>query len=176
MVVIGNESIHVELIWNTSGAPEVDDGPCGADLDLHLLHPFEDPQWIDWEGPSKGWFTTPWDCFRANPTPDWGDPGSEDDPELIPSSGGCGGEAFFLKWPEELPYRVAVHVWDDLGFGVTNTTIRVYIYGALVFEYTDVELAHDDFWEVCTVSWPTGKIHFLENDSGGPLIYPAPGP
>ena len=176
VVVIGDESIRVELLWHTPGAPVEADEFCKADVDLHFLHPLTDEPWNGWEGPSEGWFIKPWDCYWGNPTPDWGEPGPAEDPELNHSSDGCDLESAHLKWPEETSYRIGAHVGDDHGFGPSFATVRIFIYSQLVFEHGEVELQHGDMWEMGTVTWPPGKIHFLKDDESNPLVYPVTGP
>jgi len=176
VVVMGDESFRVELLWHTPGAPEEVEEKCKADLDIHLLHPFTDEPWDGWDGPSEGWFIKPWDCYWGNAAPDWGEPGEQEDPELNHNDHGCDLESVRLEWAEETSYRIGAHVRDDYDFGPSYATVRVYIYSQLVFEYGEVELHEGDMWEMGTVTWPTGKIHFLKDDEGNPLVYPLAGP
>src|SRR6266511_39406 len=53
-------TLRVELVWDTE-----------ADLDLHLLHPNGD------------WNTSPWDCYWANRSPNWGRLDSQIDDPLL---------------------------------------------------------------------------------------------
>jgi len=175
--VIPDEALHIELLWDTPGDPDqTDHGPgAGADLDLHFTHFFAAGEDVDEDGEPDGWFDLPWDCFGYNPNPNWGDPDSEvdDNPGLdLDDTDGAGPENLNLKLPEEGTYRVGVHYWNDHGFGPSFTSLRIYIYGVLVFELTDVELVHRDMWEVCSIEWPSTSIKLITKDGGNYKIIP----
>ncbi len=79
VMVAGDDSITVEVIWDTPGDPNqqdtsdpFDQTPAGSDVDLHFLHPIANGKLFD------GTF----DCYFANPNPNWGEPGTFDDPRL----------------------------------------------------------------------------------------------
>ncbi|MGM0577416.1 MAG: choice-of-anchor D domain-containing protein [Myxococcota bacterium] len=181
--VVPAEAIHVELLWDTPGDPDPTDvGPeAGADLDLHFLHPFATGTDGDGDGEPDGWFDNPFDTYWYNAAPNWGslDPGVDDNPSLDrDDTDGWGPENLNLAIPEDdATYRVGVHSWNDHGFGPSRATVRVYIHGALAFEWADVTLEEHDLWEVCTIHWPSADVTPLEADGGDPVVipdYPSP--
>ena len=168
--------LHVELLWHTPEDPdETDTGPeTGADLDLHFLHSWAAGPDLDGNGKPDGWFDMPFDTFWFNATPNWGSfaPGGDDDPRLDrDDTDGAGPENLNLDTPENVVYRVGVHYWNDHGYGSAFATVRVYVYGSLVFEVTDVLLVDRDMWDVCGIEWPSGKVT-LVTDAGGYKITP----
>ena len=180
--VVPDAAIHVELLWETPGDPDpTDEGPgAGTDLDLHVAHPFAGACTLP-EGPfHEPWFDPLYDCWSANPSPDWGSPDSpaQGDPRLDrDDADGAGPESFEFLIPEGDPsmpyaYRAAVHYRDDHGFGPSYATLRVYIYSALAFEVGDVELQPGDLWQVCTVEWPSTKVTLTLNAQGNYDVRP----
>ena len=169
LVVIPDEAIHVELLWNTpSDADQTDEGPeAGADLDLHFTHPFASGADVDQDGVADGWFDQPFDCFWFNPTPEWAsfDPAIDDNPSLDrDDTDGAGPENLNLNTPEnDKSYKVGVHYWNDHDFGPSYATIRVYIYADPVYTLEDVKLVHRDMWEVCTIDWPSGIVSQIDD-------------
>ena len=179
VIVNPDEAIHIELLWNTPNDPDqTDEGPeAGADVDLHFLHPFAStPYDIDGDGQPDPYFDGQFDCFWFNPNPDWAshDPMVDDDPGLDrDDTDGAGPENVNLNIPEHgLTYRVAVHYWDDHGFGDSFATVRIYIHSVLVFQVEEVLLSHHDLWEVATVAWPSGLVTPVTDAGGGNLIIP----
>ena len=177
-----NCGLHVELLWTTPGDPDpTDEGPDkGANLDLHVAHPYGAGPDVDGDGVPDPWFDPQWDCYCGNPNPDWGspDPSAPDDPGLDrDDTDGGGPENVNLDVPESDPawpfvYRVGVHYRDDHGFGPSLATVRVYIYSALVFEASDVLLQPGDLWNVATVEWPSTKVTLQLSATGGYDITP----
>ena len=178
VVVIPDEAIHVELLWNTPNDPDqTDEGPeAGADVDLHFLHPYASGPDLDGDGKPDGWFDQPFDCFWFNPNPNWGsfDPAVDDDPGLDrDDTDGAGPENLNLNIPEnEKKYLVGVHYWHDHKYGPSYVTLRVYIYAVLVFELTDVKLLNHDMWEVATIDWPSGEVNLITDKNGNYKITP----
>ena len=178
VVVIPDEAIHVELLWNTPNDPDqTDEGPeAGADVDLHFLHPYASGPDLDGDGKPDGWFDQPFDCFWFNPNPNWGsfDPAVDDDPGLDrDDTDGAGPENLNLNIPEnEKKYLVGVHYWHDHKYGPSYVTVRVYIYAELVFELTDVKLLNHDMWEVATIAWPSGEVTLITDKNGNYKITP----
>ena len=164
VVVIPDEAIHVELLWNTPNDPDqTDEGPeAGADVDLHFLHPYASGPDLDGDGEPDGWFDQPFDCFWFNPNPQWAsyDPAVDDDPGLDrDDTDGAGPENLNLNIPEpNSTYRVGVHYWHDHNYGPSYATVRVYIYAQLVYELTDVQLLNHDMWDVASIDWPSGNV------------------
>ncbi len=152
-----DEDIHVQLVWSTPADPdEADTGfGAGSDLDLHVVHP------------NGCWEDSTWDChFRAR-EPNWGNPArSDDDPSLdIDDTDGAGPENINLDNPESgTNYRIGVHYYNDHGYGVSYATLRVYIFGELVFESRDKEMYNDEWWVVAAVNWPSTEITPIDLD------------
>ena len=164
----------------------------GADMDLHFMHPYallggED---LDRDGKTDGWFDSTYDCFFDNPQPDWGVFGNQetdDDPGLDrDDTDGGGPENVNLNVPEDLSllppevvasfdggasaYHMAVHYWNDHGYGPSFATVRVYLFGELVWEQADVEMHHRELWRVGVIRWPEGRVEPFEAEGGGPVI------
>lgn len=155
-----DEDIHVELVWSTPADPDPTDTGFGAgsDMDLHLLHP------------NGCWEDASWDChFRAR-EPNWGDRSrSVDDPSLdIDDTDGAGPENINLDNPEgSTRYTVGVNYDNDHGYGVSYATVRVYIFGELVFQAESDALYQDEWWVVATVEWASTLIEPVDE------VYPA---
>ncbi len=178
VMVIPDEAIHIELLWNTpQDSDQTDEGPeAGADLDLHFTHPFAGGPDIDGDGVADGWFHMPFDCFWWNTQPEWGsfDPGVDDNPGLDrDDTDGAGPENINLNIPEDdTTYKVGVHYWKQNEFGPSWATVRVYIYSQLVFEIADVKLVEYDMWEVCTIDWKSGIVTAITDAQGQYKIIP----
>ncbi len=169
VAVVPDETIRIELFWHTPADPdENDQGPeASADLDLHFLHPDAAGPDLDGDGSPEGWFDIPWDCFWCNPDPDWPPPGPAGNPSYVGNGNGQPGpEAIAFGPMEPGLYKIGVHYWDDHGYGPSIATVRVWIYGMLVFESADVELQMCQVWEVAYVEDPSGKVSLI-NDVGG---------
>ncbi|PKN54135.1 MAG: hypothetical protein CVU56_28135 [Deltaproteobacteria bacterium HGW-Deltaproteobacteria-14] len=178
VTVTTGEAIHIELLWTTPNDPdETDEGPvAGADLDLHFAHPFATGGDIDHDGVVDPWFDSQFDAFWFNPRPNWGslDPAIDDDPGLDrDDTDGAGPENLNLNQPADVTYRVAVHSWDDHGYGTSFATVRIYLYGNLVFEWADVELPPCALWDVASIAWPAGIVTpRLSPDGLSPVMIP----
>ncbi len=146
------EELHVQLVWHTPADPDERDGD-GTDLDLHLLH-------------SNGCWGDPiWDLGAGNFEPDWGTPGrTDDDPSLdVDDTDGAGPENANLHNPEyDTTYRIGVAYRGDNGFGASTATVRVYLFGVLVYQgERDLE-ALGEFWEVASIDWPSGAVTVID--------------
>jgi len=159
LAVVPDTVVHVELLWKTPGDEDETD-TFGADLDLHFVHPFAGGPDIDKDGKPDGWFAAIFDCFWYNPDPDWGlnNPGIDDDPHLFEDPDGAGPELLDFGPSENVVYKIGAHYWSDPGVGASSATVRVYIYGKLVFEKADVLLVEKDMWDIASVSWPDAKV------------------
>lgn len=152
-----DDDIQVELAWSTpADADETDVGfNAGSDVDLHVLHP------------NGCWNDPTWDCYFGNTAANWGDVGSrEDDAELDrDDTDGAGPETISIDSPEDgATYRIGVHYYNDHRYGTSYASVRVYVFGILQAEYLDQELpATDYWWEVATVSWPSGAVTPIGN-------------
>ncbi len=163
-----NEDIHLQLVWDTPMDPDQTDLD-GSDVDLHFLHPL-----------GNDWFRGGgiYDCYFANPTPDWGQANSPDDnPSLdIDDTNGAGPENINLDRPENTqnlggPYRVGVHYYRaSIGpfggesYGESDVTIRIYLGGNIVYEETRIMRDTNDFWEVAGIIWTGAEQRVVEID------------
>lgn len=178
VAVIPDETIHVELLWHTPEDPdETDTGPeAGADMDLHMLHPWAAGPDLDGDGKADGWFDIPFDCFWFNAHPNWGsyDFQINDDPGLDrDDTDGGGPENINLDIPEDMTYRIGVHYWNDHGFGVSYATVKLYVYAVLIEEVADVAMVDSDMWEVMSFAWPSGKSEVIIDEAGHYKITPS---
>jgi hypothetical protein len=169
VIVTSDEAIRVELLWNTpSDSNQSDTGfdafmnSAGTDVDLHFLHPRANGQWFD----SK------FDCSWVNKNPDWGGAGTSDNPRLDrDDTDGAGPENLNLSTPEfGTSYTVGAHYWDDWSFGMSETTVRVYIYGQRRFQWDRVPLNKADMWTVARIEWPSQNVTGITTPQNGPVI------
>ena len=153
-----SEDVHVEMSWDTPGDANQTDGR-GSDVDLHMLHPR-----------GTEWGQILFDCYYAQPNPDWGVRGvPTDDPTLdLDDVDGAGPENITLSDPEDTaalgqPYRVGVDYYraeKEASFdtyGPSNITVKIYLGGQLAWQNDQPrELTHThDFWEVAQIIWTT---------------------
>jgi hypothetical protein len=175
---ISDDNIHVQLIWDTPADPD-QTNRCGADLDLHYLHP-------------RGEWTDPrWDIYYKNKTANWGEPGNKDDPTLdIDDVDGAGPENVnHSPTSDGQTYRVGVYYFraeaPNSGFGrfvdssrcpanepdhygASYATVRVYINGQLEFEKKNKYMPDTgSFWDVAAIQWPSGNITSINNMHDG---------
>lgn len=137
MVVVPVSDLHISLTWNTPNDPdETNTGNnAGSDLDLHVLR-------TDLGGT---WFDITHDTFWDSPSS--GAPGAPQRPSLDrDDTDGAGPENANLASLSGATYAVGVHYWDDHDFGSSFATVRIYLRGQLVEEWSNVELEHRDFW------------------------------
>jgi hypothetical protein len=166
-------ALHVELLWTSPGDPNPDDeGPlAGTDVDLHLAHPNASQSDLDGDGAKDPWFDPSWDVFWFYPLQNWGSISSNDDnPSLdLDDVDGNGPENVNLCLPEDgKTYAVGVNYWDDHGFGTSYVTVRVYVYGSLVYQVNDLALVDHDLCWIADVDWPGGQVKARLRPDGGP--------
>ncbi len=163
VLVIPNNAIHIELLWNTpADADQTDSGPAaGADLDLHFAHPIAGTADLDCDGKPDPWFSNPWDTFWFNAAPEWGGSGNtKDNPTMdLDDTDGAGPENLNLVDPEgtdddPVAYRVGVHYWNDHGFSTSFATVNIYVQGGLAVQFSGAELQALDMWYVGDLNWP----------------------
>ncbi|MSQ84567.1 MAG: hypothetical protein EXR77_17090 [Myxococcales bacterium] len=163
VLVIPNNALHIELLWDTPADPDqTDSGPAaGADLDLHFAHPLASTLDLDCDGAADPWFSNPWDTFWFNAAPEWGVAGvPKDNPTLdLDDTDGAGPENLNLVDPEGSPddpvaYSLGVHYWNDHGYGTSYATVSIYIQGGLALQFTKIKLDPLDMWFVGKVNWP----------------------
>lgn len=142
--LLGGSGLYVFLTWGF--------GP-GTDFDIHLLlgnADFLDPEF---------------DCHYANASPDWGAPGSLNDPVLNDENDTP--ESLDLTKPQEGSYRVMVHAYA--GADTPRVTIA---HDGVVLAAREIALVHDDVWIVGTVAYSSSNSapSFVADDS----IFPDP--
>ena len=183
--VAPESALYVELTWETPTDPDPSDQglAVGTDLDLHLAHADAAGSDLDGDGSPEPWFDPHFDCYWFNPSPDWGpfQPPTDDDPHLtIEDIDGAGPEAIAFDLPEtDVTYRIAVHAWQDHGFGVSIATVRIYLLGDKIFESQPIPLMNQDLWEVAELTWqgwPQASVLPLAAEGGGPRIFPNAAP
>ncbi|HAN30957.1 MAG TPA: hypothetical protein DCQ06_05115 [Myxococcales bacterium] len=198
VLVIPNEAIHVELLWdNPEDKDKLDTGlGAGSDMDLHFAHPSAqaskvctDPpemcngnpckcqEDFDKDGKADPWFHSLYDCFWFNQNPNWAslDPAIDDNPGLdLDDTDGWGPENMNLKEPEvNKVYRVGVHYWDAHSFGDAIANVRIYILGVLTADMTSTPMKECDFWWVKDIDWPSGKLLDVETGKTNGKYSPA---
>ena len=174
VLVIPNNAVHVELLWDTPGDPDQTDvGPAaGADLDLHFANYLAFGPDIDCDGTGDPWFNTPFDCFWNLPDPQWGSSNGaiHDDPTLdLDDTDGAGPENLNLEQPEGTPalkryYSIGVHYWNDHGYNVSAATITVYLLGAVALKIDKINMNPLDMWYVGRLNWPNQLANSGSND------------
>jgi hypothetical protein len=183
VAVRSEDAIHVELTWTTAGDLDPQDqGPgAGSDLDLHFARAGADSG-HDWDGDGVNdpWFDPLGDVFWMYALQNWGQPASGlDDPHLdLDDVDGWGPENLSLEAPAEPGFHVGVHYWDDLGFGPSEATVRVYVYGVLIYQSQPVTLVKGDLWWACDLKWPSGLVARKATATGEDWLthdYPRPG-
>ena len=179
VVVIPDEAIHVELLWNTPSDPDqTDEGPgAGTDMDLHFVHDgFAGGMDLDYDGYPDGWFDLAYDCFWFNPYPDWGsiDPNADNDPGLDrDDTDGAGPENLNLNEPEDVIYKVGVHYFEDNGIeGYSQPTVRIYIFTSLLLEVDGPEMVENDMWEVALIDWSVQQATPVYTSTNGFKVIP----
>ena len=138
-----SQDIYISTTWETPLDLDIEDH-IGADLDVHYLHP-------------QGSFEHEvYDIFWRNRTADWGEPGPQDDPELLRDDrDGSGPEVVAHRQPVEgLTYRVGVHAFDPMGLGASQVSTTVHIHGLLAATSSAQPLfGAGSYLEVATITW-----------------------
>jgi len=159
--------LHVELTWS-SATPTVGP-PTGkpVDLDLHLGHPAGTggPDG-DCDGTGDPWFTS-WDCWELYASASWG--AAANGPAHATWLGNAPSTEVVQLAPQissPAQYTLGVHSWRDPG-GTSSATVRVFVFGNLVGQWTHPGLQVGDFWTVGRLNWPnqgggTGNAKPLE--------------
>ena len=172
VLVIPGNPVHVELTWDTpKDADQTDFGPgAGADLDLLFAHPLANQPDQDCDGKADPWFDTPWTVSWFNQKPEWGAPGTGDNPSMeLDDTNGAGPETVSLATGDgaattPLAYSIGVYYSDDHGFGLSFATVRMFFAGSLAAEFSKVEMKAHDMWYVGKLNWPQG--------TGGEVVEP----
>lgn len=152
---------QVELTWrradtqlgtgSAAGGLDPGDGygkPSGADLDLHLLHPFAVGRDLDEDGEPDGWFDIPFDVHWDNAEPAWDSPGVDDDGRLDRDDReGPGPEVVTLDRCDRDGFRIGVHHFADRIGTPSLARISVFVDDELTFVAESTLWLHD-LWEV----------------------------
>jgi hypothetical protein len=149
---VPDEDLQIVLVWETPADPDPT-GEWGTDVDLHFLHP------------SGCWEDSAWDVHFRSANPNWGDRDRTDDnPSLdIDSVDGLGPEIINFDNPEDgVTYRIGVHYWSDHGFGPIEATVQVYVGGTLAYQRASESMRNGQFWDVATLSWPSGEFTTID--------------
>ena len=176
--VVSTESFHVELTWRTpNDQDETDEGSeAGSDLELHFSAiGYESGSKYDGDGDGVDdpWFGT-YDTYWFSPSPNWGslNPAVTDDPMMLrDDTDGGGPELIAAKTLKSGQYGIAVHYFNDNGYGDAWAKVRVHVAGNLILETEDVLLSMGDLWNVATVTYPELSVTPLETDTGDPVIH-----
>lgn len=189
--VIPPQGCHIELTWNTPADTDQTDEcflerDCGADMDLHMVHPLATGKTKDPEtGAPFGFFDMQYDCYWMIPHPTW-DTENAGDPLRQPNldrddTDGAGPENWTYTIPDPLYsttapacYRVGVHYYDDHTFGKSYPTVKVFINSSTpVYEKTLTGgMGMLDMWDVgrvCCSNQDTPFVERVKND-GTPLV------
>ncbi len=150
-----DEDVHVQLVWDTPMDPDSTDA-FGTDMDVHYKR-------------STGtWNLEPGDIFWRNPTADWGNMGSADDPSLdIDDTDGFGPENVNHNNPTSDTYSIGVHYYNDNGFGASTATVRIYLNGALETERTKILQTSGQFWHAADLQFPSQTLTFPDTVMNG---------
>ncbi len=179
VTAVPEDALHVELVWSTPSDPNENDVGAGAgsDLDLHLAHPLAAGPDLDCDGAGDPWFHKVHDTYWANDAPSWGSaaPKADDDPALLrDDTDGAGPEVVALPSPEPLaaPYQIAVHYWNDHGFGVAQARVRVHLNGTLAATFGPQAMQPLDLWTVAKVGFAVDAAGQPAGAAGAPPATP----
>lgn len=130
-------ALHIRLTWPLFG----------SDVDLHLVNPSGQ------------------DVYYGNTNPDWGELGVPcDDPFLDRDCiTQCTVENTRLPKLENGVYTIRVHYYSDHDLGDTSPQVTTWFQGVQT-DYGPVGLADGGWWDVATITWPTGVITPLNSE------------
>lgn len=149
--------LHASLTW----------GP-NSDLDQHLLRN---------EGVAT-WTSMPGDCHHSNPTPEWGEPGSADNPTLdVDDTNGFGPENINIPSVEYgVEYVGGVFVTNMHGETSQTATYDLYLDGELLTSLTHEFHSANEFWTAFTLTVDADLSYGLGTMDTVSDGYPAEGP
>ena len=169
-------ALRVELLWHTPNDPDPHDAGFerGADLDLHLTHPFAVGPDLDGDGHGDAFFDLPYDVFFDNPEPLWAAPTAAAPALREDDQDGTGPEVIEVPALDAaLELGVGVHAWADNGFGPSYATVRVLAGDALVYQSDPVLLLEDELWVVGRLAWPGPTLLPATGRDGAPRVLSA---
>ena len=135
------QKLLIEMFWDNAK----------TDIDLHVLK----------NNTTAKVGMAPDDAYYANPAPEWGQIGANDDPIFIRDAlTGYGPELFGYVNPIDTTYRlVAEFANEHLDPNPkSKVTVRVYLYGIVKGEFTRTLEKAGNRWIIADVSWPSGVI------------------
>lgn len=118
-----------------------------VDFDIHLVN----------VSAGGAFHVAPFDCFNQSQSPDWGEPGALNDPEL---SGdvvdGFGPESISIESDTETAtYRVMAQYFSDDGLGASTATIVVKSHGTTIVDASR-EISNGKVWDIATITATSG--------------------
>jgi hypothetical protein len=142
-----DQDLHLQLVWDSPGVPDQtrECAGCGTDMDLHFLNL------------ALGcWTRSPADLHWRNRSPDWGRPGDTTDNCSLDRDdvSSIGPENINCDEVAAGTYRLGVNYFSDHRFGPSTATVRIYLFGSLVFERAKL-LTDKQFWDVVGLAWPS---------------------
>jgi hypothetical protein len=151
--------IYVELTWT---GDLVDDG---------VPPPLPQPQLHLHLKPADACYYDESDCYFANFIPDWGEPGSGQNPRLDPwgEVETPGISTLWLRDPPVGSYRLGVALWDLWGHGRADARLNVWAHGVLLRSYEqalttfptavgDEIVPLEPIWTVLELAFPAVSI------------------
>lgn len=143
---LGQRSPQTECLWNVEPVADVyaelSWTDSQADFDLHMTT-VED-----------GLFLFDSDCCWCNAEPNWSSTADANPVLLSDSEDGAVAERIEVLAAEDGEYFFRVHYFSDNGAGESEATIRMYVEGQLVGQYTE-SMTHNQMWKVGFVRWPS---------------------
>ena len=141
---LGQRSPQAECLWNVEPVADVyaelSWTDSQADFDLHMTT-VED-----------GLFLFDSDCCWCNAEPNWSSTADANPVLLSDSEDGAVAERIEVLTAEDGEYFFRVHYFSDNGAGESEATIRMYVEGQLVGQYTE-SMTHNQMWKVGFIRW-----------------------
>ncbi len=143
---LGQRSPQAECLWTVEPVADVyaelSWTDAQADFDLHMTTTVD------------GLFGFESDCCWCNSAPNWSSNTDANPVLLSDSEDGSEAERIEILSAEDGEYYFRVHYFSDNGAGESDATIRIYVEGQLVGQYTE-SMTHNQLWEVGFVRWPS---------------------
>ncbi len=165
LMVVAGIGLHVELSWTTAGDPNEQDASlsydlwsAGSDVDLHFVA-------------SGGALFGAKDTFFANPNPELGVFGAIDNPKLDrDDTDGAGPEITSVDVPAPGVSMVAVHYYDDWGYGDSVARVRIFWNGVVLDDWGGVAITIGDLWRSHLVNVTSGGEVTVERIGDAPDV------
>lgn len=93
-----------------------------------------------------------------------GDVGSARDVAALDrdATDGAGSEIVWIKDPEPVGYRVAVHDYNDHGYGSSEARVQVVVRGEVVRSLAGELRSTDTWWGIGEVRMPLGEVSVVD--------------